>query len=169
MTNAKTFVIALVAVVIAACAFLFPQASAPLGANPGPDFLNDVNFRAEVINSATVATSSAASANLLPGNLVCGGSLMVSLPVGSVTLTLPATSTLSAKVPTAGSRCSLAIVNASTTASQNVTIAAGTGWKLATTTAAQGVIFPGTVGVVEFVRKANSDITATIYNQALAQ
>jgi hypothetical protein len=118
-------------------------------------FTGAVSFDGAVTNSATVATSSAASATILAADLTCGGSLLVSLPVGSVSLTLPASSTLSSFLPVAGDRCSVAIVNASTTASQNITIVEGTGSKLASTTNA--VIQPNSVGILNVVRKANSD------------
>jgi hypothetical protein len=170
MTN-KKIVIALIVIAIIAIggAYMFPKIQKNIGAISGPDIYDDITFYGEVLNRGTVATSSAASATIPASSLVCDGSYVVSLPVGAVTLTLPATSTMQSKVAGAGARCSVAIVNASTTASQNITLAAGTGWKVATTTAAQLVIYPGTVGVLDFVRKANTDITAVIYNQALAQ
>ena len=117
-------------------------------------------FEAGQLSSATTATSSASSATIPAADWTCGGSYMVSLPVGSVSLTLPATSTLSAKIPATGDWCRFAIVNSTTTASQNVTVVQGTGWTLASTT--NPIIGPNKVGVLDVVRKANGDFVANL-------
>lgn len=140
-----------------------------LNLSAAANFSGTTTFDSEQLNSYPVATSSAASAALLSTDLPCNGTLLVSLPVGAVTLTTPASSTLSTKLPVAGDRCSVAIVNASTTAGQTVTLAAGTGWKIATTTEAQLVIHPGTVGILDIIRKTNTDFTALLRNQGHAQ
>lgn len=83
------------------------------------------------------------------------------LNVQSATLTLPASSTLSSFIPTAGQMRTVLVRNATTTAGLNLTIAGGTGTilKKATSTA---VIYSDTDGDnyarLDFVRKTNSDI-----------
>ncbi len=111
-------------------------------------------FDGGILQSSTFATSSAASADFLAANIIGINSILVT-PSTAVTLGLPATTTLASFVPNAGDRVSIAIVNAS--ASTNLTIAGGTGTLLknASTTA---VIPGGGVGLLEFVRKANTDI-----------
>lgn len=87
------------------------------------------------------------------------------LNVQAATLTLPASSTLSSFIPTAGQMRTVWIRNATTTAT-NLTIAGGTGTilKQATSTdfAGSKIIFGDTDGDnrarLDFVRKTNSDI-----------
>ncbi len=87
------------------------------------------------------------------------------LNVQAATLTLPASSTLSSFVPTAGQTRSIFIRNATTTAT-NLTIAGATGvlLKKATSTA---VIIGDTDGAnyarIDFTRKANTDIEALLH------
>lgn len=83
----------------------------------------------------------------------------------SWTITLPASSTLSTFIPTAGQARSIYIRNATTTAGINMTIAGGTGTVLrsASTTA---IIQSDTAGAkgarLDFVRQNNTDISVFI-------
>jgi len=93
---------------------------------------------------------------------ICGkSSILVNNTAGAVTLTLPATSTLPTTcIPTAGDRTSIAISNVGTS---TVTIATGTGITLSKATST-ATILPSTMAVIEFVRKANTDISSLFTN-----
>ena len=76
------------------------------------------------------------------------------------TLTLPASSTLTAFIPTAGQTRELLIRNATTTANVNITISAGAGMNLASSTQATivGNTSGASYGLLKFIRKANTNI-----------
>ncbi len=75
--------------------------------------------------------------------------------VASVTLTFPASSTLSAFLPTAGDTMKQCWVNATGTAATKITFAAGTGWdfEVSSTTIAAQPISPGNSGCFTIIRK----------------
>lgn len=76
------------------------------------------------------------------------------------TLTLPATSTLSAMIPNAGDSRQILFRNASTTAAATLTVAAGTGIDLQYTEATGGdLVLNGLdVAITTWVRKSDTDI-----------
>lgn len=108
------------------------------------------------------ATSSAASATILASSLDVENALEVSLPVGAVTLTLPASTTFPIGT-TPGAFREFTMFNASTTAGAIITIAGNTGTLLeiaSSTSAGPGLktVAPAGVAVFTAWRKANSDI-----------
>ena len=80
------------------------------------------------------------------------------------TLTLPATSTLSAIIPTAGDTRQYFIQNASSTETATLTLAGGTGMDMQEPTGADLVINGLDWGILNFVRLANTDI-AVFFNE----
>lgn len=76
------------------------------------------------------------------------------------TLTLPATSTLSAMIPNAGDTRDVILRSATTTAATTITLAAGTGIDLQFVEATGGdLVLNGLdVGILKFIRQANTDI-----------
>lgn len=133
----------------------------PINSTASSTFSSTTTFAGRRISTNSIASSSAASATLLASSLSCGGSLVLTLPTSSVSLTLPASSTLSTLVPlSAGSRCGIVILNASTTAGENVTIVEGTGWNLGSTT--NPVIGPDNAGLLEIIRKPNTDLVGIL-------
>ncbi len=109
-----------------------------------------------VLDSSVNSTSTVTATYTLVQADVRNYSTILFTPNISTTLTLPATTSLDGFVPTAGDQARITIVNASTT-SGIITIAGGTGTLLrkATTTA---TILPNSIGILTFVRKANTDI-----------
>lgn len=119
------------------------------------------------------ATSTAASATMRNTEISPYNLISVALTVGSATITLPATSTLSAAsttvfqqpnsvfLPNAGDSQTVFFYNSTTTVGQLLTLAFGTGWKgsIATSSAATTVILnPGKGASLEIVRLANGDL-----------
>lgn len=119
--------------------------------------VESLNVKGPFYLSVANATTTGTAVTLQQSDLQPYNSLLVTPIVGSATVTLPASSTLSALLPKAGDIQQFLIVNSTSTAGINVTIAGGVGTllKKASTTAA---IAPGAVGELEFIRKANSDI-----------
>lgn len=131
-----------------------------LSAQPTTNF-TAVNAGTLTQNGGVTATSSAASATFLATDFDDEDLIEVSLPVGSVTLTFPASTTFPLD-PTPGATRQFSMTNASTTAGQAITIAGGTGTLLrvasSTITAGLKVINPSGVATFTAFRKLNSDI-----------
>jgi hypothetical protein len=85
----------------------------------------------------------------------------------SATLTLPATSTMTAVIPNAGDMRTIWIRNASTSASAALTIAVGTGMTLKNGASSTVLLIGDTDGDntmrVDMVRKADTDINVYMY------
>lgn len=112
------------------------------------------------------ATSTVNSAEtLLASDFDVESVIAYTLNVQDATLTLPATSTLSSFIATAGQTRSIFIRNATTTASMDLTIAGGTGMNLLTASSTK-VIVGNTTGSnmarLDFVRRADTDIDVTM-------
>lgn len=132
--------------------------SAQYGATVGVTHIESLNVsKGPFSMSFTNSTTTGTAVTLQQSDFQPYNSMLVNPIVGAATLTLPASSTLSTMVPKAGDVQQLMIVNATSTALMNLTIAGGTGTLLrkATTTAA---IMPGGIAELEFVRKLNGDI-----------
>lgn len=80
---------------------------------------------------------------------------------GSLTVTLPASSTLTSTIPNAGDTVRIAFLNATTTAGITLTVSGGAGTTLlkASSTAA---IPAGGIGVLTLMRRINTDILVTL-------
>jgi hypothetical protein len=113
------------------------------------------------INSTS---TTATSQTLVQGDLSGYSMLAITPNTGALTLTLPASSTLTSLIPNAGNRFSIDFYNATGTAAATITVSTGTGITLekATTTA----IASKHIGRLEFTRLPTSDIVA-IYNTAI--
>jgi len=112
------------------------------------------------------ATSTVNSAEtLLAADFDVENVIAYTLNVQDATLTLPATSTLSSFIATAGQTRSIFIRNATTTASMDLTIAGGTGMNLLVASSTK-VIVGNTSGSnstrLDFVRRADTDIDVTM-------
>lgn len=123
------------------------------GAVSGSDFYNLITANAGVQYSNTTATSST-GAGTLTANDVTNKTTILSTNAGVLTLTLPASTTLTSFIPRAGDRTSVVIVNQGTAL---LTLAGGTGTLLQTASSTKTVNIGGSA-TLNFVRKANSDI-----------
>lgn len=122
---------------------------------------------AGLIRSYSNATSTVATSYTVEqADILNYDTMLLTLNKADSTFTLPATSTLTAMVPTAGDRQDFCIYNATTTAGIDLTIAAGTGIDLevasSTNTGAVSApvltILGGSTGCFSFIRKTNTDI-----------
>lgn len=110
-----------------------------------------------VKSSVNSTSTTATSYTLTQADIWKYSSILMTPNTGSLTLTLPASSTLTSMIPTAGDEQDTLFVNASTTAGITVTFAAGTGTSLRNSTSTLAVPANSTA-FLQFVRKANSDI-----------
>lgn len=129
-------------------------------------------FDAGILHSSTLSTSTPASVTLAASD-ISGIESIVMLPSATlgITATLPASSTLSAVVPTAGDWAESCITNATTTTGASITIAGGTGTNLlvassSATALGSKVLLPGKTGCIRFFRigagNNSSDINALL-------
>lgn len=118
---------------------------------------NDLAVSGRIEHTGYIATSTVNSVETLLASDLAYPTIFYTPNVEAVTLTLPATSTLTTLVATAGSRSSILIYNATSTATKNITIAVGTGMNLIRATTTSDIL-PGGIGKLTFLRKVNSDI-----------
>lgn len=141
------------------------NATAPIiGATSGPDHYNLEQFFGGLLKGTQIATSSMGTSITVTANEFKGWSAagVVSFTPGLVaasTVTLPASSTLSAIIPHAGDTQAFCIRNATTTANTQLILAGGTGTNIlvaSSSVSALGskTILPGKVGCVTLVREA---------------
>lgn len=109
--------------------------------------------------STTVASLTLVEADLLNYDTI----LMGTINMSGTTLTLPATSTMTSMVPTAGDIQEVCIHNATSTAA-NITIAAGTGIILrsSSSTPADLVIQETDTGCLKFIRQTDTDVSVLL-------
>jgi hypothetical protein len=129
------------------------DAVARFGATAGTEFYSNMTFYAGEVFSATFATTSTGAGTLTASNIK-DKSTVLSTNAGALTLTLPASTTLTSFIPKAGDRVSMLLVNQGTAL---LTLAGGTGTLLQTASSTKTVNIGGTA-TLEFVRKTNSDI-----------
>lgn len=122
-------------------------------------------FDGGVLHSYTNATSTTATAmTMVQADILNYETLLITPNTGALTYTLPATTTLTSLVPSAGDWQEQCWYNATGTSAATITIAAGTGIDLETassTTAGPAtslVIGAGNSGCLKYIRKANTDI-----------
>ena len=132
-----------------------------LGGTPGGDFYTPVNFYQGFTNSTTFATTSTGAGTITATN-IANVATILSTNAGALTLTMPASSTLSSFVPRIGDNRQITIVNQGTA---NLTIAGGVGtlMKVATSSGSTLVVPVGGQARLDFVRKTNTDINVGMY------
>lgn len=127
----KTLKLVLVAIVVIAIAgaYVFPQVQSQLGANPGPEFLNHLEFKQGYTKGGNlVATTSAVAAYTLAANEWRKETSYVSwTPNVNLTLTTMASTSAPLVGLRRGESFEILLYNASTTAASTITIAAGAG------------------------------------------
>lgn len=163
----------LVLVLSAVAIFLVakPNLSQPLGAVPGSDFINPVNFQGRVTTSGQFATTSQGTTITVSAGEFrnWANSAMVSFTPGLVaasTLTFPASSSVPDLVPRAGDRIKFCFRNATTTANVVTTLAGSTGINLlvassSATALGSKAFITGKVGCIDLIREP---ATATTFD-----
>jgi len=165
MENIKLVVVGLVVgiVVLMGATFFRTEPTPPLGSASGQDHYFLENFRAGILNSGLIATSSQGSSITVTANEFAGwaNSSLVSYAPGllTTTLTLPASSTLAMVVPKPGDSQEFCIQNATSTAGSYVTLAGGLGTKLLVASTSATVlggtkITTGKIGCLTLIREA---------------
>lgn len=158
-------VVALVIAIIACYLPLAEKVSQKVGAQSGDGYTNVLTFgvtgilRAGAVENigGVLSTTTPASMTLSATDLIGVSTISMFPNVGAITITLPATTTLTSWLPNTGDRTSFVLVNATSTSAITLTVAAGTGSLIskASTTAAVG---PGGMMLINVVRKANTDL-----------
>lgn len=122
-------------------------------------------FDAGILHSYTSSTSTTATTyTLTQADILNYETVLMTPNGGAVTLTLPATSTITSMVPTAGDWQDQCWYNATSTAAATITFAAGTGIDLETASSSITGGAPvlsigaGNTGCLKYIRKANTDI-----------
>lgn len=166
MTNSKLWIAVVVVAIIAIGAYGFPKTVIQqLGSLVGPDIYDRVTLHSGLVLGGGIRATSTndTSATFLATDLVNNNNQQFTRidftpNVGSITATLPATSTLQNLVPKAGDTSSIKICNATSTATMPFTLAFGSGMNLyqATSTLAVGT---GHCASVTFQRESDTDIS----------
>lgn len=165
-------VVLAVAIVFALGGYLYSQnqpLNLNLGASAGPDHYVQQSFYAGVLYGSSLATNTPTTATTLrAGDIVGVDTLVVSPTAGSLAYTFPASSTLRNLVPKVGQRAEWCVVNATTTASIDITFAGGTGVHLLKATSTSGgiglpTIAPNDVGCFKFIRASSTSAAFDIY------
>ena len=116
-------------------------------------------------SGTALASSTVNSAETLSAaNLISYNHITYTPNVAAMSLTLPASSTLATLIPNTGDMITKTINNATSTAGITVTLVAGAGENIATSSVNNLVINPGKAGLLTFLRKANSDIQIFLQN-----
>lgn len=150
-----------------------------LGAFPGPEIYqdvtingdlavtedfavtSDVTFSGEVLDNVGVVTQASTTNETLTQAQICDSNYIAYTPINSLTLTLPATSTISSCLSTAGATRSIVIENAATT-TNNITLAAGTGMDLQEPDGQNVVIGQNGYAWITMVKLSNGDVVTRV-------
>lgn len=135
-----------------------------LGAFPGTSITSPIVFYNSSSCSNTFATTSTGAGTLTYNNLLDKCTIL-STNAGALTLTLPASTTLTSFLPKAGDRTEVLLVNQGTA---TLTLAGGTGTLLQSASSTKAVVIGGSA-VLNFSRKANSDIVVNMVSSHSAQ
>lgn len=126
-----------------------------------------ITSNAGVIRSYTNSTSTTATTyTAVQADILNYDTILMTPNVGALTITFPATSTLTSMVPSAGDTQETCLYNATSTSAATITITAGAGMDLervatSTTSGSTGVLaIPATGSACfKFVRQTNTDIS----------
>jgi hypothetical protein len=138
-----------------------------IGATPGTDHYNAETFWAGFAGKTLATTTTATTMTLTEKDINPYTAIEVIPTVGSLTYTLPATSTLNSILKNIGDTREWTWQNATTATAINLTIAAGAGWNLSGVDANVDVIPGAAYTARELVgmfcyRQANRDINCEI-------
>jgi len=112
----------------------------------------------------SISSSTAGTTATLPASYLLNYSNVNYTPNGAtVTLTLPASSSLSSLIPNTGDYIEKVITNATSTAASKITLAAGAGETIITASSTKDILSLGG-GILRMVRKANTDIWIYLSN-----
>ena len=100
-------------------------------------------------------TTTSTTGTVTAASLLDARTYVITPNVSDVTLTLPASSTLSELIPNRGDRASFMFFNSTTTGSIEVTLAGASGTILSSASTTR-LILPGKAAIVEFMRSASS-------------
>lgn len=137
-------------------------------------FAGLLTLNAGQLKSYTNASSSVTTGTLSQSDILGYDTILLEATgaAATKTLTLPATSTLTSFVPSAGDRQDTCVVNSTTTAATTITWAAGTGIDLETASSTLTGTQPSfiqpadSVACFTFIRKTSTDITAVFNRNA---
>lgn len=125
-------------------------------------FDNAGGLTREAVSGFVLSTSTAGTANTLTqSDLAVYSEIAVTPTVGSLTWTLPASSTMTTFLPNNGNSQEFAIVNASTTANITVTLSPGTGTLLALATSS-AKIFANHAAQLVCTRLPSTDVSCQL-------
>jgi hypothetical protein len=124
-------------------------------------FTGDVTFTGEVLGGVGVDTQSSTTNEVLTASQICDYSYLAYTPINALNLTLPATSTITSCLQTAGISKSFLIENAATTTNA-ITIVAGKGMDLQEPDGQNVVIGQNNYAWLTFVKQASGDVVVRV-------
>ena len=125
----------------------------------GATTLDELTQGGSILSTSTISTAMV----FIASDLLTYSTWEVTPNVADLTYTFPASSTLSAIIPSAGDSRTWTIVNATTTAAIDVIFAAGTGSAIKGVGGGSLTLDEDSHGTMTLTRKANSDIVITTY------
>lgn len=123
-------------------------------------FSGSVSYSVPPVSGSVLATTTPASMTMKQSDLQVS-TILMNPTVGSITVTLPATSTLTSFITVTGQRQTTVFCNATTTPGFLITIAAGTGMNVSIATGTNSsTIAQGSLKCANltFIRTANTDV-----------
>ncbi|MEK7180133.1 MAG: hypothetical protein AAB706_01545 [Patescibacteria group bacterium] len=175
MNKNKLFLTVAVLMVIAITGLFFPTGNTIIeriernvGANPGPDFYNALEFNAGVKYGSVNSTSTLASMTLRVEDVMNFDTVIIK-PTGAAAtkvLTFFASSTASHWLPQAGDTQKTCVLNATTTAATTITFAGGTGIDLQTASSSPTdlILLADNTACFTFTRKAKDSTITNSFN-----
>lgn len=154
----KTFIISVLAFLasLGAVGFVVMQDApgAPsLGAAAGPEVTEKTFFRDDVVVGGTSFATSSVGAGTYTATQITNSKIIVHTAASALTVTLPASSTLSSFIPKIGDTKTTFLLPVTT----GITVAGGTGTDLNTSSSTKFCVV-NQLCRLDFVRKPNSDI-----------
>lgn len=132
-----------------------------LEVNDDAFILGDLTVAGESLIGAGVVTQSSTTNETLTQAQICSSNYIAYTPINALNLTLPATSTISSCLKTAGSQRTIVIENAATTTNA-ITIVAGAGMDLQEPDGQNVVIGQNNFAWITFVKQPNGDIVTRV-------
>lgn len=147
-----------IALILAIIATSQPDLQPPLGASAGPEHFETQRFLANMDQGGGVRATSTddTTATFLAGDLDVETIIVFTPNVGSITATLPASSTMPNFLRGAGMSRTVALCNGTSTAQTPFTLAGGTGMDVVNSTSTLA-INTGDCASLRFIRQSDTD------------
>lgn len=124
-------------------------------------FTGNVTLSGELLSGTGVVTQSSTTNETLTATQICDSNYIAYTPINALSLTLPATSTITSCLTTAGAMRTVVIENTATTTNA-ITLVAGTGMDLQEPDGQNVVIGQNNYAWLTFVKTASGDVVVKV-------